>query len=363
MEAESYWSRISRRRSRRQLLGGMLALGGSAALAAACKSANPGSSSGSSAASGQSGTPSGPPTKLTISVGAADPGYQFQYIARAGGSDSIFRKNGLDVDIQVIPGPQALAALVSGNIQIASAGAGETIGAAVGGAQLSIVASPSPVFAGNIYARPDIKTPADLKGKKAAVTSPGGTYDTLLRASFPKMGLQPDKDITLISTGSIDNALAALLSGAVSCAPSAIGPNSIKLEQNGCHVIYDPSGVPFAAASTVMQKSWIASNHSVAQRYVDSIVQAIARIKHDKPFTIQVLRDFLGSPPDDVLNVTYDYYVQDKIVPPLPFPKAEYYSIQLDQISKSNDAAKNFDLTKLVDPSFVESAATRKLNQ
>ncbi|HTE86864.1 MAG TPA: hypothetical protein VK821_19295, partial [Dehalococcoidia bacterium] len=184
-----------------------------------------------------------------------------------------------------------------------------------------------------------------------------------LRASFPKMGLQPDKDITLISTGSIDNALAALLTGSVSCAPSGIGPNSIKLEQNGCHVIFDPSGVPFAAASTVMQKSWITSNRGVAQRYVDSIVEAITRMKHDKPFAISVLRDYLGSPPDDVLNVTYDYYSQDKIVPPLPFPKAEYYSIQLDQISKTNDAAKGFDLTKVVDPAFVESAATRKLNQ
>jgi NitT/TauT family transport system substrate-binding protein len=356
MEKGSYWAR---RRTRRQLLSGIAALGGAAAFAA-CGSANPGSgASGSTAGSGAS---SGPPAKLTVSVGAADPAYMYPYIAKAG-TDSIFKKNNLDVDIQVIPGPQAIAALLSGGIQIASAGAGETIGGAVGGAQLSIVASPNPVFGGYIYARPDIKSPSDLKGKKAAITSPGGTYDTLMRASFPKMGLQPDKDVTLISTGSIDNALAALLSGAVSCSPAAIGPNSIKLEQNGCHSVFDPSSVPFAAASTIMQKSWISSNQSIAQRYVDSIVAAIARMKKDKPFTIEVLRNFLGSPPDDVLNVTYDYYVQDKIVPPLPFPKAEYYSIQLDQISKTNDAAKNFDLTKLVDPSLVESATRRNVNQ
>jgi ABC-type nitrate/sulfonate/bicarbonate transport system substrate-binding protein len=340
----------------------MIALGGGAALAAACKSANPGGGSASPSASAQTGAFSGPPAKLTVSIGAADPAYMYPFLAKAG-TDSIFKKNGLDVDIQIIPGPQALAALISGNIQIASAGAGETIGAAVGGAQVAITASPNPVFGGYIYGRPEIKTPADLKGKKAAVTSAGGTYDTLLRASLPKMGLQPDKDVTLISTGSIDNALAALLSGAVQASPSAIGPNSIKLEQNGCHPLFDPSSVPFAAASTVMQKSWINANRSVAQRYVDSIVQAVTRMKHDKPFTIEVLRSYLGNPPDEVLNITYDYYVQDKIVPALPFPKAEYYSIQLEQISKTNDAAKGFDLTKIVDPSFVESAATRKLNQ
>jgi ABC-type nitrate/sulfonate/bicarbonate transport system substrate-binding protein len=141
MENDSYWSRISKRRTRRQILSGMIALGGGAALAAACKSANPGGGSASPSASAQTGAFSGPPAKLTVSIGAADPAYMYPFLAKAG-TDSIFKKNGLDVDIQIIPGPQALAALISGNIQIASAGAGETIGAAVGGAQAISTAGP-----------------------------------------------------------------------------------------------------------------------------------------------------------------------------------------------------------------------------
>lgn len=359
MNKQNDWLRYARRRTRRGFLAGALGLTG---LAAACGSGanKPHTGSNATATTGQAGAPTGPPVKLTVSVGAADPGYTPTYLAKLGG---IFQRNSLDVNIQVIPGPQALAALVSGQIQIATAGAGETLSAAVAGADLAIVASPNPSFAGYIYAAPSIKSPSDLKGKKAAITSPGGTYDTLLRASLPKIGLEPDKDVTFIATGSITNALAALLEGAVQISPSAIGPNSIKLEQNGCHVIYDPAGIPFAAASTVMQRSWIASNRAVAQRYVDSIVEAIAREKKDKTFTLQSMQDFLQTSDQQVLNVTYDYYSQDKITTPLPFPKAELYSIQLEQIAKQNAAAKSFDINKIVNPEFVQSASDRHLNQ
>jgi NitT/TauT family transport system substrate-binding protein len=349
-----YWRSGIRRR---RVLQGAVALGGMALLNA-CRSSTGGS--GASPTAGASQAPSGPPVKLVVSVGAADPAYMYPYIAKAGG---IFQKNNLDVDIQIIPGPQAIAALVAGQIKIATAGAGETLSAAVAGADLKIVASPAPSFAGNIYAAPSIKTAADLKGKKAAITSPGGTYDTLLRASLPKMGLQPDKDITLVPTGSIPNALSALLTGAVQCAPSGIGPNSIKLEQNGCKVIYDPSGIPFAAASTVMQNSWASSNKVVAQHYVDSMVEAITRMKHDKSFAEQVLKSYMEGTDDQVIEVTYNYYAQDKITPTLPIPKAEYYSIQLEQISKQNEAAKSFDLNKIVDASYVQNAADRHLEK
>jgi len=362
MDERSYWQKTARNRTRRQLLAGGLGFAG-ASILAACGAKNNPSSSGSkpaTAAAGQSGPPPGPPAKLSVSIGAADPAYLTVYLAKSAG---IFERNGLLVDIQTIAGPQALQALVAKGIQIATAGAGETLSAAVAGVDLSIVASPNPSFAGYIYVGPNIKSPSDLKGKKAGITSPGGTYDTLMRACLPKIGLEPDKDVTFIATGSITNDLAALLTDAVQVAPSAIGPNSIKLEAAGFHSIFDPAGIPFAAASTVMQKAWIASNHEVAQRYVDSIIESIARQKKDKAGTIAALKDFLGVSDQQVLEVTYNYFSQDKITVSQPYPKPELFAIQLDQIGKQNAAAKGFDISKVIDPSFVDSAVKRGLDK
>jgi NitT/TauT family transport system substrate-binding protein len=52
--------------------------------------------------------------------------------------------------------------------------------------------------------RPDIKKPEDLKGKKIGVSSLGSLTDFLVRSIAKKKGLNPDRDITLITTGGSD---------------------------------------------------------------------------------------------------------------------------------------------------------------
>ncbi len=49
--------------------------------------------------------------------------------------------------------------------------------------------------------QPDIKTSEDLKGKKIGVSSLGSLTDFLGASIAKKKGLNPDRDITLITTG------------------------------------------------------------------------------------------------------------------------------------------------------------------
>jgi NitT/TauT family transport system substrate-binding protein len=360
---QSYWTR---RRSRRQLLGGAIALAaGNGALALACGSNNPGakpapSGGAATAAAGSPAAFSGPPAKITVSVGAVDPAYLIPYLAKETG---IFQKNGLDVTIQAIPGPMAIAAIISGQIQIAHAGGGETLAADVGGGDVTIIAAPSPAFPGYIYSAPNVKTAADAKGKKAAITNPGGSYDIILRASLQKMGLDPDKDVTVIATGSIPNAFTALLNGAVSILPLGVGPNSIKLDSMGYNKLFDPIDIPIDTAGVDVQHNWLNSNRAVAQRYIDSLVEGIVRMKQDKSTSLAIMKKDLEITDDQVLNVTYAYYSQDKVSPTLPYPKAELFGTQLAEIAKKTEAAKNFDVAKILDQSLVQSAADRHLDK
>jgi NitT/TauT family transport system substrate-binding protein len=361
-DGQSYWER---RRTRRQLLGGAIAVAaGSGALALACGSNNAGTkpptSPAAGAATGTAAGFSGPPAKITVSVGAVDPAYLIPYLAKETG---IFQKNGLDVTIQAIPGPMALAAIISGQIQIAHAGGGETLAADVGGADVTVIAAPSPAFPGYIYSAPNIKTAADVKGKKAAITSPGGSYDIILRASLQKMGLDPDKDVTIIATGSIPNAFTALINGAVSILPLGVGPNSIKLDSMGYNKLFDPIDIPIDTAGVDVQHAWLNSNRAVAQRYIDSLVQGIAKMKQDKAASLDIMKKDLDITDDQVLSVTYAYYSQEKVSPTLPYPKPELFGTQLAEIAKKTDAAKNFTVTKILDPSLVQSAADRHLDK
>jgi NitT/TauT family transport system substrate-binding protein len=64
-------------------------------------------------------------------------------------------------------------------------------------------------------ARPEIKQPADLKGKKAGITTFGSTSDQILRIALKQFNLEPNKDIAVLAFGAQPEVFAALQSGAV----------------------------------------------------------------------------------------------------------------------------------------------------
>jgi ABC-type nitrate/sulfonate/bicarbonate transport system substrate-binding protein len=66
-----------------------------------------------------------------------------------------------------------------------------------------------------LIAHPSIKSIADLKGKKIAISSFGGLTDVITREILIRNGLQPDKDVTLIVIGTVPGRYAALMSGSV----------------------------------------------------------------------------------------------------------------------------------------------------
>ncbi|HTE86057.1 MAG TPA: ABC transporter substrate-binding protein [Dehalococcoidia bacterium] len=340
------------------LIGGATLLAGCGASGG--KGGGQAGSTSSPAGNNAAATPSGPPTKITAAYGAAEPAYLQFWIAKEAG---IFLRHGLDVDLQVIPGAQVVPALISGQLQIGAAGPGETIGADIGGADLVMVATTSPSVPTFIYVPASIKTAADLKGKKAAITNPGSTFDVLMRQALPKMGLEPDKDVTLIATGSITNAATALLNGAVSAAPVNVGALSVKVEAAGFHSLYDTSNIQFALQVLVLQRSYLASHRDVAQRFVDAFVEAVARERADKAFTIEVIKKYIQVDDAPTLNAIYDAYSKDSVAPVYPFPKPEGFAIPLDEVIKRDEKAKGFDVTKSLDPSLVQSAFDRKVGK
>lgn len=243
-------------------------------LMAACGSGGSASKSTSSSGAATSIATPAPPAKITFAYIGTEPYSLPIWIAQDAG---IFQKNGLDVNLQIMAGAPATAALLAGQVQLAIGGGSDPISAAVGGADIEVIAVFGPTFPGEIYAPAGVKTLADLKGKKVAVTNPGATYDIGMREALTKSGLTPDKDVSFIYTGSVPNSEAALLNGAVSASPANVGSDSVKLEANGFHSIYDLSNVEIAGQPLVVQRGYASSHRDVVQRFIDSTVEAIAR--------------------------------------------------------------------------------------
>jgi len=275
----------------------------------------------------------------------------------------IYQKNGLDVDVRLIESSLVVGALLSGQVQVGGVGGSETLAAAVNGGDLKILATTTPVYPYKLEVTKDIQTPQDLKGKKVAISRVGSSSDVATRAGLKKLGLDPDKDVSIIQVGSLQARTAAMQSGAVQ-ASMANPPDTLTLEDAGFHPLVDLAQLSLPASNNgiVVQGSWLAGHRDEAQKIIDSNVEAIARVKKDKPFALQVMQKYLKIDDQHKLNAAYDYWV-GTTMPDLPYPKAEQFTDSVAVIAEKNPAAKNYDLNKLLDPSFVQSAADRGVNK
>jgi ABC-type nitrate/sulfonate/bicarbonate transport system substrate-binding protein len=275
-----------------------------------------------------------------------------------------FTRHNINVTAQLISGgATTTAALLSGQIQVAHAGGSETLSAVANGADLEVVATLAGYYPYLFEVIPEIKTIQDLNGKKIGVSNIGGSADIATRVFLRQQGLDPDKDVTIVATGSAQNRTAALLSGAIQ-AGMAAPPDSLAVEAIGLHPLFDLAALHLPSANTtvVMQRSFVQANHDLVQRYVDALVEAAVAVKKDRDGTIAVLKKYYQSDDDHAMSVAYDFYANE-IVNPMPFPKPEQFKDAVATLSTSNPAVANVDLNKLLDPEFVQNAVDRGLSQ
>ncbi len=293
-----------------------------------------------------------PPVKLTVSYSNAVADNLPLWIAKEAG---IFLKNGLDVDPELITSTTGIAALVSGQTQIAQIGGSEALNAVAGGADLVLLATLTPVHPYVFYGAPGITTINDIKGKKVGVPGLGGSSDIAVRVSLQKSNIDPDKDVTIVQLGSVPNVTAGMLNGSIQGAVSH-PPESLELEAKGFHPLVNLVRLKLPAASDtiVTQRSFLTANPQVVQKYVDSIIQAIAREKKDKSYSIDIMKKYIKLTDERALSATYDFYVKDTL-PSLPYPKPEQlYDAQA--VSK-NPKVRSYDVSKMLDGTFVKKAA------
>ena len=270
-----------------------------------------------------------------------------------------FKENGVDVDLRLIESSLSVGALLSNQVQMAAVGGSESLAAAVQGADLRTIATLGPYYPYKFEVPKDIQNKDDLKGKKVGVSRIGSSSDVATRVGLKRIGLDPNKDVSIVQVGSATARTAAMISGALQGA-LVTPPDTVKLEQQGFHPLFDMAALKLPAANDmlIVKGSWLASHKDVAQKILDSEIEATAREKSDKAFAEQIIAKYRKTNDQAQLDATYDYFVTETN-PLLPFPKPEQLKDSIDSVSKKMPEAKSFDLNKFIDPSLVQSAADR----
>ncbi len=272
----------------------------------------------------------------------------------------IFKKNGLNIDHRYVESSTGLAALLSGQSQFYEGGS-EAASAFTQGADLDVFAVLSPVYPWVLEVSKDIQGVADLKGKKVGVSRFGSASDVGTRLALKKLGLDPEKDVSIVQVGSESNRIAALQSGAIQ-AGVAQPPANFVLEAQGFHPILDLAAAktPGALGLIATLRPYATQHRDVVQKFVDSVVEAIALEKRDKAAATKVLSKYLKLEDQAQLDKAWTYYTTE-VLPDYPFPVSEWLPDTISVLSKENPKVGQTDFSKMLDRSFMEDAQKRGL--
>jgi NitT/TauT family transport system substrate-binding protein len=114
--------------------------------------------------------------------------------------EGYFREEGLNVELLSIRGEIAIRTVLAGDVDFFT-NAGSALAAGVRGIPVRIVTVFQDKPNWDLIAQPEVKSIAQLRGKNIAVMSPEGSLAVVAREMLRKNGLDPTKDVNLVTMG------------------------------------------------------------------------------------------------------------------------------------------------------------------
>ena len=291
------------------------------------------------------------PRKIRVAFTSLSGSQAPPWIAREAG---IFRKHGLEVEVIAMPsGVEGMNALIAGEVLFLQIAGGTTVSAAVGGADAIIIGTTLGTLVQSLVARPEIEKAEQLRGKSVGISRFGTSIDTGARLALRHFGLVPEKDVAIVQIGAMESIVPAMQGNRVQAGILSY-PAITRAKKLGHRVLLDIAalGIPYASTGVTTRAKLIREDPDLVRRYMAAQVEAIARMKRDRNFTMNVMGKYLRTSDPELLSETYDIYAQ-KYLMGVPLPTVEAVRPVLEELAPRNPKAKDQDPRKFFDDSFV----------
>ena len=268
----------------------------------------------------------------------------------------LFRKYGINPEI-IVTGQGAapgVSALLANDIQILSSAGDALVNAALRGGETLMIAAAVNRGLNRIMVRPDIKAPADLKGRKIGVTRIGAVSHSALLMMLKRWNMAPG-DFQVLQLGSSPNMLSALDKGGVDGAVMTI-PFVFVAEDRGFRVLADlaETDIWYLHSMIATTRSYLKTNRDKVSSFLKGYVEGIAYFKHNKKESLEIVRKKLRLSADQERNLERSYdLLASKYYEPIPYPSLRGVETVLGFVEKDNPKAKTADPKSFVDDSLL----------
>jgi NitT/TauT family transport system substrate-binding protein len=273
----------------------------------------------------------------------------------------LFRKHGIDAEVIVTGqgGTAGISALLANDIQIVNSAGDVLVAAALRGGDTVMIASVVNKGLQRLVTKPEIKTPAELKGKRVGVTRIGAVSHSVLLMMLQRWKMTVN-DVQVLQLGSSPNMLASLDKGGIEGAVLTI-PSMFVAEDRGYRVLLDMADTDIYYLHTMVAttRQYIKNNRDKVLRFLRGYVEGIAFVKQNKKESLDIVKKKLRIGPEQERNLerSLDLLIT-KYYENVPYPSLRGVETVLGFVEKDNPKAKTAD-----PKSFVDDSLLRELEQ
>ena len=266
---------------------------------------------------------------------------------------NLFEKNGLAVEVIYLAGSLGQSALIAGETQFAVYTGLLMTPARLQGADVTMIASFLDHLLSRLVVRPDIRSAADLRGKRLGITRFGTASDFGMRLMISKLGLNPDRDVSILQIGDNPTRLVALQAKSIDGAIFD-PPEYRKAVEAGGHVLFnlEETVIPYQHAGLVTTSKFISSRPVIARRVVKSIVEGAALVRKEPAIAKRALSARLHIKNERELAETYQ--LLNGFTRPKPYPSLDGFRAIMSSLMNRMPSAKAADPKNFSEPKFIE---------
>jgi NitT/TauT family transport system substrate-binding protein len=267
--------------------------------------------------------------------------------------EAYFKEEGINVELLSIRGEIAIRTTLAGEVDFFT-NAGSALAAAVRSVPVRLVTVFQDKPSWDLIAQPEIKSIAQLRGKNVAVMSPEGSLAVVAREMLRKNGLDPTKDVNLVTMGGDEVRFPALQTKSIQ-ATLFNTAMSIKAQKEGYSKLGNASeyaNLIEGGLATTQDK--IKQSPEKIFRFVRGALKGLNYYVTKREPAIKYMMDGLRMKDRELVSLIYD--LQAPLVRREGYSDEKVLQSMIEDMKRTTKVQRDIKVADIFDLSFVKKA-------
>ncbi len=294
------------------------------------------------------------PQQLKLAVSTATPHNTPLWVAR---DKKIFDKYSVDVQlIFVMGGALVSQMLAAGEIQIAANAPAALLSLIANGVDISMFLGISNTSPFALITQPNIRTPADLRGKRLGTARFGGSSHVSALIALDHLKLEAKRDnVILMQTGLDPERMAALEQKGLDAAMLQRLATKTMIAKGYTQLLnMNQAKIPYQNTVLASRRDFMAANPKLYDSFVRAVVEGYAYVfnKENKQSVKEVLAKNLRLPSVDAAEDFYTEALEE--LDRKPYPTVEGTRTVIKYVTEQNPKVASVKAERIVDASWLK---------